>query len=89
MIKSTVSSKGQIVIPREIRSRLNLKTGTELSFDVQGEALVLRRIVHDHPDWRTMEGMFKDGPDLLKDLADDRAAEIAHDNARIARIKGR
>lgn len=82
MTKATVSSKGQIAIPKAVRDRLNLKTGTELSIDVQGEALVMRRMVRNHPDWRTMRGMFR-GADLLKDLTDDRTAEIARDNARV------
>jgi len=81
MTKATVSSKGQIAIPKAVRERLNLKAGTEVSIDVQGEALVMKRMVRDCPDWRTMRGMFR-GADLLKDLTDNRAAEIARDNAR-------
>jgi AbrB family looped-hinge helix DNA binding protein len=82
MIKATISSKGQIAIPKTVRERLRLKAGTELSIDVQGEVLVMKRMVRDYPDWHTMRGMFR-GADLLKDLADDRSAEIARDNARI------
>ena len=82
MTKATVSAKGQIAIPKAMRERLNLKAGTEVFIDVQGEALVMKRMVRDHPDWRTMRGMFR-GANLLKDLTDDRAAEIAHDSARI------
>jgi AbrB family looped-hinge helix DNA binding protein len=41
MIKTTISSKGQIAIPKTVRERLNLKAGTEISIDVQGQALVL------------------------------------------------
>jgi AbrB family looped-hinge helix DNA binding protein len=76
MTKATISSKGQIAIPKAVRERLNLKAGTEVSIDVQGEALVMKRTVRNHPDWHTMRGMFR-GADLLKDLTDDRAAEIA------------
>jgi antitoxin component of MazEF toxin-antitoxin module len=65
-----------------VRERLNLKAGTEVSIDVQGEVLVMKRTVRNHPDWHTMRGMFR-GDDLLKDLTDDRTAEIARDNARI------
>jgi AbrB family looped-hinge helix DNA binding protein len=82
MIKATISSKGQIAIPKAVRERLRLNAGTELSIDVQGEALVMKRMVPNYPDWRTMRGMFR-GSELLKDLVDDRAAEIARDNARI------
>jgi AbrB family looped-hinge helix DNA binding protein len=82
MVKATVSSKGQVVIPKEVRDRLNLKPGTQLSLEVHGESLIMKRAVSDLPDWRSMRGMFKDGPDLLKDLQEERAAEIARDDAR-------
>ena len=83
MTKATISSKGQIAIPKAVRDRLNLKIGTEVSIDVQGEALVMKRLVRNYPDWHTMRGMFQGGPDLLKDLAADHAAEIARDHGRI------
>ena len=83
MTKTTISSKGQIAIPKAVRERLNLKAGTEISIDVQGEAIVMKRLVRDHPDWRTMRGMFRGNIDLLRDLTNDRAAEIARDNARL------
>ena len=57
MIKATISSKGQIAIPKAVRERLDLKTGTEVSIDVQGDALVMKRLARNLPDWRTMQGM--------------------------------
>ncbi len=83
MTKATVSSKGQIAIPKAVRERLNLKPGTELEIDVQGQTLVMKRVVSKFPDWRTMRGMIKDGPSLTKALEEERAAEQAHYNARI------
>jgi AbrB family looped-hinge helix DNA binding protein len=79
MTKAIISPKGHVAIPKAVRERLNLKAGTEVSIDVQGEVLVMKRFV---PHWRTMRGMFQ-GEDLLKDLADDRAAEIVRDNANV------
>jgi AbrB family looped-hinge helix DNA binding protein len=83
MTKATVSSKGQIAIPKVVRERLNLKPGTEVQIDVKGETLVMKRVVTAFPDWRTMRGMVKGGPSLTKALEEERAAEVAHDNARI------
>jgi AbrB family looped-hinge helix DNA binding protein len=83
MTTATISSKGQIVIPKALRDRLNLKAGTEVMMDVQGEALVLKRVAGELPDWRTMEGMAKGGESLTKALEEDRAAENAHYDARI------
>jgi AbrB family looped-hinge helix DNA binding protein len=91
MTKATVSSKGQIAIPKAVRERLNLKAGTELEIDVQGQKLIMKRVVSKFGDWRSMEGMVKDGPSLTKALEEERAAENAHYEKRIresdARIK--
>ena len=38
---TTVSSKGQVVVPRLLRARLNLTPGTKLECEIQGESLVL------------------------------------------------
>ena len=83
MTKATISSKGQIAIPKAVRERLNLKYGTEVSIDVQGEALVMRRLVRNFPDWRTMQGMVRGGESLTKALEAEHRAEIARDDARI------
>ena len=83
MTKATVSSKGQIVIPKAFRERLNLKAGTEVLIDLQGEALVMKRMVRNYPDWHTMRGIAKGGESLTDALTRERAAELAHDNARI------
>ena len=83
MTQTTISAKGQIVIPKTVRERLNLKAGTQVSIDVQGEALVMKRLVRNYPDWHTMRGMAKGGESLTNALMEDRAAEVAHDHARI------
>ena len=83
MTKATISSDGQIAIPKAIRERLNLTAGTELTIDVQGEILLLKRVVSNYPDWRTMQGMAAGGESLTKALMEERAADLAHDNARI------
>ena len=83
MTKATISSDGQIAIPKAVRERLNLTAGTELTIDVQGEILLLKRVVSNYPDWRTMRGMAAGGESLTKAWMEERAADLAHDNARI------
>jgi antitoxin PrlF len=39
---STISSKGQITVPLEIRRRLGLKEGDRVEFVVEGERTILR-----------------------------------------------
>ena len=83
MTKATISSKGQIAIPKAVRQRLNLKAGTEISIDVQGEALVMKRLVRNFPDWRTMQGMVRGGESLTQALKAEHRDELARDDARL------
>jgi AbrB family looped-hinge helix DNA binding protein len=39
---STISSKGQITVPVEIRRRLGLKEGDRVEFLVEGERMIVR-----------------------------------------------
>ena len=82
METTTVSSKGQIVIPKALRERLRLTPGTALQIDVQGETLLMQRVVKGYGDWRTMRGMLRDGGNLLEELARERAEELAREDAR-------
>ncbi len=41
-LTSTVSSKGQVTIPREIRTRLGLKEGDRVEFVVEDDKTVLK-----------------------------------------------
>jgi AbrB family looped-hinge helix DNA binding protein len=38
-----ITSKGQVTIPRQIRTRLGLLPETEVEFSVRGEAVILRK----------------------------------------------
>jgi AbrB family looped-hinge helix DNA binding protein len=83
MTKTTISSKGQISIPKAVRERLNLKAGTEISIDVQGEALVMKRLVRNYPDWRTMQGMVRGGASLTQALEAEHRAELAREDVKL------
>jgi len=49
---NTVSTKGQITIPKEIRKRYALNPGVEVEFDLWEEgALLRRRRPQRHPAW--------------------------------------
>jgi antitoxin PrlF len=41
---STVSSKGQVTVPQEIRTRLGLKEGDRLEFAIEGSRTVIRPV---------------------------------------------
>jgi antitoxin PrlF len=39
---SSISSKGQVTVPQEIRSRLGLKTGDRVEFVIEGNRTTIR-----------------------------------------------
>jgi AbrB family looped-hinge helix DNA binding protein len=49
-VAMTLSSKGQLVIPKALRDRLGLKAGDVLSVEAQDDALVLRIVSGDRID---------------------------------------
>jgi AbrB family looped-hinge helix DNA binding protein len=49
-MRSTISSKGQITVPVEVRERLGLVPGTPIEFELREEGLLLRKgISGEHP----------------------------------------
>lgn len=54
MAETTMSSKGQVVIPVEIRKALGLTKSTRFQVEQQDGCIVLRPVEED--DWRTLEG---------------------------------
>lgn len=76
MTTVTVSSKGQIVVPKRIRDALRLKPGMRLQVELQGDRLVLKPLhegIADH-----LYGRFRGG-DLTDDLEAEHRREMEHD----------
>jgi AbrB family looped-hinge helix DNA binding protein len=42
-MKSTISSKGQITVPVEVRRRLGLVAGTTIRFEIRPDGVILRK----------------------------------------------
>ena len=50
LVKSTISSKGQVTVPAEVRERLGLRAGTVVSFELRDDGVLLRKGGHGpHP----------------------------------------
>ena len=60
---TSLSSKGQIVIPRDIREKLGLSSGSNLLVMTDGSSLLLRPI--DAPSFQTFEQLVKDSRKLV------------------------
>ena len=77
MSASTLTSKGQVTIPKEVRERLGLKEGDRLvfRFDDQGTLLV-------RPEARSPLGRL---PGLLHHLAGERPVTVEEMNEAVKR----
>jgi hypothetical protein len=65
---------------------LNLRPGTEVALEVQGERVVMQRMAPELPEWRTMRGMLRDGPSLTGALEEEHREEVARENQRLGRL---
>lgn len=54
---ATLTSKGQLTLPKEIRDRLKLDAGAILDFQVQADNTITAR--HVQPDARRIRGLLK------------------------------
>ncbi len=75
---STFTSKGQLVIPAELRRKHKIEAGTKVKFlEDQFGRIVLQPVTEEYID-RVM-GMFADGPDLLASWEKEHREEGKHD----------
>ena len=59
MPTSTITSKGQTTVPKEVRDALDLEPGDRLSWEIRGGRVA---ITTERPGLFRWEGIFKDGP---------------------------
>jgi AbrB family looped-hinge helix DNA binding protein len=77
MDKVTVSSKGQIAIPKTIRDAMNLSEGTRLTLDVRGQEIVLSK----ETAWKKLQGAAADR-DLMSAFATFKQQEREREDSR-------
>ena len=75
MEKVTVSSKGQIAIPKQVREALNLTAGSKLTLEVRGQEIVLSK----GDAWRKLRGAARD---IKKDFLEFRKEERELEDSR-------
>ena len=73
----TVSSKGQIAIPKAVRDALNLSEGAKLRIELRGQQIILSK----EPGWKKLEGAAA-GTDLIKAFAADKKRERKREDSR-------
>ncbi|MBC7099825.1 AbrB/MazE/SpoVT family DNA-binding domain-containing protein [Candidatus Bipolaricaulota bacterium] len=73
MAVTSVSAKGQVVIPKKVREVLGLKPGDKLLVSVEGEAIILKPL--REKDITRLWGKYRGIP-LLDDLEAEHRAEL-------------
>ena len=70
---TTVTSKGQVVIPSRIRRKYNIKKGTKLYVEEKGEYIILKPITEEY--FEKIAGVLPTKGKLSRVLLKDRAEE--------------
>jgi len=75
----TVSTKGQIVIPKEVRERFGLRPGTKIDVKLKGNEITLKPMRENISD--RLYGKYR-GVDLLEDLKEEHYREVKREFVR-------
>jgi AbrB family looped-hinge helix DNA binding protein len=75
------STRGQIVIPREIRKQLNIVPGKKVLVRAEGDRAILFPLPDDPVDHFC--GIFQKGPSLIDALLAERQRERARETKKI------
>lgn len=88
MASVVMSTKGQIVIPKEIREQLRLDAGTRLAVSLEdGDRIVLRREAAGRvSDWRRWRGVLR-GTRALEEHLEEHRKEIEDDERLLGRLR--
>lgn len=73
MTTTTVTSKGQIVIPSKIRQRLNIKKGTKLYIEQRGDELIFKTVTPEY--FAKIAGILRTKGKLSKALIKERSKD--------------
>jgi AbrB family looped-hinge helix DNA binding protein len=68
-----VSTKGQLVIPAEMRASLGLKPGTRVAVRLEGSRIILEPVSEKLVD--KLHGIFKGGPSMADELQKERRSD--------------
>ena len=82
----TISQKGWVVIPAELRKKYHLRPGTEVTMVDYGGVLSIVPAMQD--PIKQGRGLLRDLPSLTEDLLKERLAELAREEARTKLING-
>jgi AbrB family looped-hinge helix DNA binding protein len=82
MFVVTASSRGQIVIPKDIRKRLNIVAGKRLAVKTEGDRVLLTPLPDDPVE--AFCGIFQEKSSLTRALTEQRQKDKQREGKKIA-----
>ena len=82
-MKTTLTVRNQVSIPKALCDRLELKPGMRIDWDVSGDKLVGRPL--SDRAWTRLIGLRKQGPNLVTRLLKTRGEDRAREARKLAR----
>ena len=86
VISSKISTKGQVVIPKEFRKKLGIKAGDKIRFKLieEGILLIPEKKEEGKKDWKEWIGALKtSGKSIIDCLLEEHKKEIRKNEKRI------
>ncbi len=87
MEESTMTSKGQIVVPAKLRRRYGLKPGTKVYFIERDEEILFQPVTKEY--LKSVHGMLTSETSMTKELLKERAKDKEREEARIEKHRAR
>ena len=73
MLSTTLSSKGQVILPSEIRKKINIQKGTKFIIEINNDRIILTPINKEF--FKELAGSISEEGKLLKALALEKERE--------------
>ncbi len=80
MEESTMTTKGQIVVPAKLRKRYGLKPGTKVYFIEHDGEIVFQPVTKEY--LKSIHGMLTSDTSATKELLKERARDREHEEAK-------
>ena len=87
MEESTITSKGQIVVPARLRRRYGLKPGTKIYFIERNNEIIFQPLTKE--TIRSVHGLLASQNSVTKELLKERAKDKEHEEAKIEKRRPR
>jgi AbrB family looped-hinge helix DNA binding protein len=87
MEESTITSKGQIVIPAKLRRRYGLKPGIKVYFIERDEEILFQPVTKEY--LKSVHGMLTSETSATKELLKERARDKEREEAGIEKHRAR